>query len=307
LAEALALAHDLGHPPFGHAGEDALVACMAAYDGFDHNAQSLKLVVQLEQRYAAFDGLNLSWDTLEGLVKHNGPLQGPYATPKNRQRPLPVAIADYNARHDLWLHSFASPEAQVAALADDIAYNNHDIDDGLKAGLFSVEDLHAIPMVGDVFRAVAQRHPGLELHRLVHESVRRLISLMIDDVVAETRARAAAEKPKSCDDVRAMTRSLVSFSDKMAHNEAGLKRFLYERMYRHFRVNRMRNKARRVVADLFAVFLGEPSVLPPEWARLAQGPREKATARVVCDYIAGMTDRFALQEHKRLFDLSAEA
>jgi dGTPase len=304
LSEALALAHDLGHPPFGHAGEDALVHWMAPYEGFDHNAQSLKLVVQLEQRYADFDGLNLTWDTLEGLVKHNGPLTGPYASPKNRQRPLPLAIKDYVARHDLELHTFAGPEAQVAALSDDIAYNNHDIDDGLKAGLFTVAELMELPLVGDVFRAVMDRHPGLDRNRLIHECVRRLISLMIDDVTAETRRRLAQDKPSSAAEVRAMSRPLVSFSNDMAAHEAALKRFLFEKMYRHYKVNRMMIKARRVVADLFGLFLSEPIVLPTEWQKLSAGPKQKETARVVCDYIAGMTDRFALQEHRRLFGLT---
>jgi dGTPase len=306
LSEALALAHDLGHPPFGHAGEDALVQCMGHYEGFDHNAQSLKLVVQLEQKYASFDGLNLTWDTLEGLVKHNGPLTGRYASPKNRQRPLPVAISDYIAKHDLELDTFAGPEAQVAALSDDIAYNNHDIDDGLKAGLFTIEELMDVTMVGGVFRQVMERHPGLDRNRLIHECVRRLISLMIDDVVAETRRRLAEEKPSSAADVRAMSRPLVAFSDEMAMHEAALKRFLYEKMYRHYKVNRMMIKARRVVADLFTLFLTEPAVLPPEWQRHTAGAKQKETARVVCDYIAGMTDRFALQEHHRLFALTDE-
>lgn len=306
ISEALALAHDLGHPPFGHAGEDALVQCMGHYDGFDHNAQSLKLVVQLEQRYAAFDGLNLTWESLEGLVKHNGPLTGPHASPKNRQRPLPVAIADYVAKHDLEIDTFAGPEAQVAALSDDIAYNNHDIDDGLKAGLFAVEDLQAIPFVWGVFKQVMDRHPGLDRHRLIHEAVRRLISLMIDDVLAETRRRAAEEKPQNAADVRRLSRPLVSFSDEMALNEAALKRFLYEKMYRHYKVNRMMIKARRVVADLFTLFITEPNVMPPEWSRYAKGAKQKETARVVCDYIAGMTDRFALQEHRRLFALTED-
>jgi dGTPase len=306
ISEALALAHDLGHPPFGHAGEDALVQCMTLYDGFDHNAQSLKLVAQLEQRYADFDGLNLTWETLEGLVKHNGPLTGPYATPKNQQKPLPVAIGDYIAKHDLEIGTYAGAEAQVAALSDDIAYNNHDIDDGLKAGLFAVEELRAVPFVWDVFKSVMDRHPGLDRFRLVHEAVRRLITLMIDDVLAETRRRAAAEKPESAADVRAMSRPLVSFSHDMALNEAALKRFLYERMYRHYKVNRMMIKARRVVADLFTLFLTEPNVMPTEWSRLTKGAKQKETARVVCDYIAGMTDRFALQEHRRLFALTED-
>jgi dGTPase len=307
LAEALALAHDLGHPPFGHAGEDALEACMAAYDGFDHNAQGLKLVTQLEHRYADFDGLNLTWEALEGLVKHNGPLSGPNAAVKNRQKPMPVAIADYMKRHDLELSTYAGAEAQVAALADDIAYNNHDIDDGLRAGLFSIDDLRAVPLVGPVIDKLEKRYPGLEPQRLIHESVRRIITLMIDDTIAETRGRAAVDKPQSSTDVRSMARALVSFSGTMQANDAALKSFLFQRMYRHYKVNRMMLKARRVVADLFELFIAEPGILPPEWSRQTSGAKQKGTARVVCDYIAGMTDRFAIQEHKRLFDLGSEA
>ena len=300
LAEALALAHDLGHPPFGHAGEDALREAMAPHGGFDHNAQTLRILTRLEQRYAEFDGLNLTWETLEGVVKHNGPLAG-----DNARGPVPEGIAEYNARHDLELHSWPSAEAQVAALSDDIAYNNHDIDDGLRAGLFTVEDLLDVPLVGPTFAEVARRYPGLERGRLIHESIRRLIDHMVNDLIAETGRRLARAGPKSPADVRGLGRGVVAFSAEMRENDRALRGFLLARMYRHFRVNRMTSKARRVVGELFRLFLAEPECLPTEWARLVDKAGTATTARVVADYIAGMTDRYALDEHQRLFDVHA--
>jgi dGTPase len=296
LAEALALAHDLGHTPFGHAGEEALDKVMAPYGGFDHNAQTLKIVTKLERRYAAFDGLNLTFETLEGLVKHNGPVHfGP---------DLPVAIREYVAGHDLELSTWPGPEAQVAALSDDIAYNNHDIDDGLRAGLFSIDDLASVPWVGPTFEAVAQAYPGIERPRLIHEAVRRLINEMVADLIAETKRRLGDLKPQSVDDVRLAGRPLVAFSPEMAANDKALKEFLHRRMYRHYKVNRMMSKAKRVVEELFHLFMAEPNVLPPEWASQCDGPGTARTARRVADYIAGMTDGFARAEHVRLFDVS---
>jgi dGTPase len=303
LAEALALAHDLGHAPFGHAGEDALAAAMAPYGGFDHNAHSLRLVTRLEARYAQFDGLNLTWEALEGIVKHNGPLVGPLS----RGKPLPEAIVEFNAGFDLRLDTFASLEAQVAALSDDIAYNNHDIDDGLRAALFSVDDLLELPFVGPIFSQVMSTYPGLERSRLVHESVRRLITAMIDDVINETQRRVAELGLRSAEDVRTCGKPVVSFSDSMRAHDQALRSFLYSHMYRHYKVNRVMSKAKRVVADLFGLFLSEPDVLPPSWAQLCDVPRSVRTARVVSDYIAGMTDRFALQEHRRLFAIELDA
>ncbi len=297
LAEALALAHDLGHPPFGHAGEDALAAVMEPFGGFDHNDQTLRVLTRLERRYAEFDGLNLTWETLEGTVKHNGPLTGRLA-----HKPLPETIAAHIALQDLELDSWPSAEAQVAALADDIAYNNHDIDDGLRAGLFAISDLAEVPLVGPVFREVSDRYPGLEENRLIHEAIRRLINHMVSDIVAETRARVAAAKPLTAADVRAQRGPLVAFSDEMARNDKALKAFLFERMYRHYKVNRMASKARRMVQEIFRLLIDEPGCLPTEWGVQADGPGTPATARVVTDYIAGMTDRFALDEHYRLFD-----
>nr|WP_269331906.1 deoxyguanosinetriphosphate triphosphohydrolase [Futiania mangrovii] len=295
LAEALALAHDFGHTPFGHAGEDALDACMKPWGGFDHNAQTLRIVTRLEQKYADFDGLNLTWETLEGLVKHNGPMD----------RPVPRAIADYVARHDLEIATWPSLEAQVAAIADDIAYDNHDIDDGLRAGLFTVEDLAAVPFFGEMFREVEERYPGIDPSRLIHEAVRRLIGDMVDDVVAETRARVAEARPRSVEDVRGAGRALAGFSAAMAGHDKALKAFLHGHMYRHYKVNRMMSKARRIVTDLFALYMAEPGILPDGWRRSAEEADEAARAALVADFIAGMTDRFAIEEHRRLFDLTS--
>lgn len=300
LAEALALAHDLGHPPFGHAGEDALKEMMEGYGGFDHNAQSLRVVTTLEQRYAEFDGLNLTWETLEGVVKHNGPVTGPSV-----QRPLPEAIRDYAAVHDLQLETHAGAEAQVAAIADDIAYNNHDIDDGLRAGLFDVEDLDPVPLVGPVFRSVREAYPNIDASRLIHEAVRRLIGLMVDDLLRETRGRIAEIAPTSARDIRECGRPVAAFSAEMQENDRALKRFLFDNMYRHYRLNRMTSKARRLVRDLFQLFVAEPECLPTEWRRRAGAPYSTTTARTVTDYIAGMTDRFAADEYRRLFDVQS--
>ena len=300
LAETLALAHDLGHTPFGHAGEEALNAEMARFGGFSHNDQTLRILTQLERRYAEFDGLNLTWETLEGTVKHNGPLRG-----GGIDRPVPPTIAEYDRRHPLDLDTFPSAEAQVAALADDIAYNNHDIDDGLRAGLFAVADLADVPLVGPVFGEVAAQYPDIEEPRLIHESIRRLIDRMVGDLIGEARKRLIESEVGSADAVRALAMPVVDFSSDMRRNDRALKEFLFERMYRHHRVNRMGSKARRVVRDLFALYLAEPQCLPREWQDLTAGPDDPRTARVAADYLAGMTDRFALDEHHRLFDTYA--
>ncbi len=300
LAETLALAHDLGHTPFGHAGEEALNAEMARFGGFSHNDQTLRILTRLERRYAEFDGLNLTWESLEGTVKHNGPLRG-----AGIERPVPPTIAEYDRCHPLALDTFPSAEAQVAALADDIAYNNHDIDDGLRAGLFAVADLADVPLVGPVFGGVQAQYPGLEEPRLIHEAIRRLIDRMVGDLISETSQRLSGSTLRSADEVRALDAPIVGFSDEMRRNDRTLKDFLFERMYRHYRVNRMSSKAHRVVRDLFALYLAEPQCLPREWRDLAAGPDEPLTARVAADYLAGMTDRFALDEHHRLFDIYA--
>ena len=297
LAEALALAHDLGHTCFGHAGEDALQECMAAYNGFDHNAQSLRIVTKLEHRYAEFDGLNLTWEALEGLVKHNGPVIG-----QPDSKPVPLAITEYNATHDLELATWPGAEAQVAALSDDIAYNAHDFDDGLKAGLFPLEAVMELPLVGGIFKEISSRYPGLDRQRLIHESLRTLIATMVNDVIAETHRRFSALKPSDAAEVRSQEGALVAFSDEMAAHDRAVKGFLFPNMYRHTRVVRMPSKARRIVRNLFDLLLDEPVLLPEDWRTDNDEAKNPKTARKVADYIAGMTDRFALDEHSRLFD-----
>jgi dGTPase len=299
LGEAVALAHDLGHTPFGHAGEEALHAAMKPYGGFDHNAQTLRILTKLEERYAEFNGLNLTWETLEGAVKHNGPLLKDGRTLEE----LPAAIVEYCQDHDLELGGHAGAEAQVAALSDDIAYNNHDIDDGLRAGLFEVADLRELPLVGDMFSIVTQKYPGIGHARLIHEAVRRVINAMVEDVLAETRRRLETAAPKSVADIRALGQPVVAFSPHMAATDRTVKAFLYKRMYEHWKLNRSHSKARRVVTDLFGLLFAEPNCLPPPWRERAEQAGTQARARLVADYIAGMTDRFALDEHRRLFDL----
>jgi dGTPase len=291
LAEALALAHDLGHPPFGHAGEEALDSQMRPYGGFDHNAQSLKVVTRLEARYGGFDGLNLTWETLEGLAKHNGPVRRPAAV-----------IAEYDAQHPLDLGSHASAEAQVAAISDDIAYNNHDLDDGVRAGLFSLEEAAALPLIGEAYQEARSAHPGLAPDRLVPETVRRVINAMVGDVVAETGRRIAALGPESADAIRAAGRPVAAFSAPMQEANLAIRDFLFHRMYRHWRVNRTLQKSKRVTQVLFQLFHGGPQMLPRQWRDRAGEAGSAAAAQVVCDYIAGMTDRFALEEHRRMTD-----
>ena len=299
MAEALALAHDLGHPPFGHAGEDALQIVMEPYGGFDHNGQAIRIVTQLEARYADFDGLNLTWETLEGLAKHNGPLIGrPLDTAK-----LPWALAEYASRQDLEWHTQPGIEAQIASVADDIAYNTHDVDDGLRAGLFSVEDLRDVPLVGPVIAEVTRKYPNLEKGRVIHESTRRMIDRMVSDLLTETRGRLEEFQPESSEAVRKLNEPVVALSRDMMEMNRGLKAFLFERMYRHPRVNRMTNKAGRVVQDLFQLFVSEIGLMPVDWQRKLDKVDDTGRARMVADYIAGMTDRFALEEHRRQFDL----
>jgi dGTPase len=293
LAEAVALAHDLGHTPFGHAGEDALNAAMKPYGGFEHNEQTLRVLTRLERRYAGFDGLNLSWETLEGVVKHNGPL--------NRPRP---DILAYDALQKLDLNTWPGLEAQVAAMADDIAYTNHDIDDGLRAGLFSYDEVAALPLAGPSFETARSLYPDAEPARRVNEAVRRLMTFMISDLLATTRNELERLAPADSDAVRAAGRAIARFSDALTDDLTALRAFLFERMYRHYRVNRMTSKAKRVVRNLFELFLAEPQTLPTFWRLQAQNVEGDSRARVIADYIAGMTDRFAVDEHRRLFDLS---
>ncbi len=358
LAEALALAHDLGHTPFGHAGEEALSEVMEAFGGFDHNAHTLRLLTSLEQRYAEFDGLNLTWETLEGVAKHNGPILKPgprsifnffkaftssktigkttskeetYGGPPSQGQSevgvratrkqkddsgvampntgvkVPRAMAEYNEKHNLELETYASGEAQVAALADDIAYNNHDIDDGLRAGLFTLAQLDEVEPVARVFHDVRRQYPHIDETRLVHESIRRLINRLVVDVITQTKENIDTFNIESVDDIRGLGKPLVSFSPEMQETNLRLKEFLMNNMYRHYKVNRTASKARRVIKDLFAYFLAEPECLPNGWRLLAGAPGTTKTAMVVGDFVAGMTDRFALDEYRRVFDVQAKS
>ena len=304
LTETLALAHDLGHPPFGHAGERALDACLRGHGGFDHNAQTLRVVTSLEHRYPDFDGLNLTWESLEGIVKHNGPLTARDGSALGRysERGVPVGISDYLGTHDLELWSFASLEAQVAAIADDIAYDAHDIDDGLRAGLFAVDDLKVMPLTAGMIGDIDRRYPALDDDRRGAELVRELISHLIGAVVTEARRRLDIARPQSAEDVRHYGDALIAFSPAVAQAEAEIKAFLKLRMYRHARVMRVMGEAETIVADLFARYQKTPRDLPPEWLPPDGAESDTMRARRIGNFIAGMTDRFALTEHQRLFD-----
>ncbi len=296
LAETIALSHDLGHPPFGHAGEDELHRCMMPWGGFDHNVQTFRVITRLEVRYPAWDGLNLTWETLEGIIKHNGPVSHHMAEPSWK------AIADFNEQWDLRPDSFASLEAQCAAIADDIAYNNHDVDDGLRAGLFTIDDLLEVPMIGPALKSVRVDWPNIDDRLLRLEGVRRMIGLMIGDVLAETRRRLADDRIEMPEDVRAAKRQLVQFSRGVNDDLSRLRGFLFARMYKHYKLNRTRSYAKRTLNEMFNLFMAEPDVLPTEWfERVVGKDTETARARVVCDYIAGMTDAFAIDEHRKLF------
>src|SRR6478736_4349369 len=304
LTETLALAHDLGHPPFGHAGERALDACLQAHGGFDHNAQTLRVITSLEHRYPAFDGLNLTWESLEGIVKHNGPLTLRSGAPAGHYsaRGIPVGIADFNRKYDLELWSYASLEAQVAAFADDIAYDAHDIDDGLRAGLFGVDDLKGMPLTAAIIGEIGKHYPVLDDARRGAELVRELISYLISAVVAEAGKRLEVARPQSTHDVRHHTQPLIAFPLAVAAEEAAIKAFLKQHMYRHHRVMRVMGEAEQILFDLFARYQKSPGDLPAEWIEGTERETEGERARRICNFIAGMTDRFALTEHQRLFD-----
>jgi dGTPase len=309
LAEALALAHDLGHPPFGHSGERALDRCLQGFGGFDHNAQALRVVTEFDRRYAGFDGLNLTWETLEGLVKHNGPLtdRDGRALARYAERGVPAAILAYDKIQDLELGSFASAEAQVAAVADDIAYDAHDIDDGLRADLFTLDEIAAgVSAIGALVREIGAEHPRLEPARRVHELVRRLITCMIVDVIDASQQRFARYKPGSVAGVRAQALPMIGFSQGGVANDAAIKTFLGGHMYRHDRVMRVMHEAETVVRDLFTHYAGTPTDLPAEWREGLDRADEASRSRRIADYIAGMTDRYALIEHAKYFAQTPE-
>ena len=291
LTEAVALAHDLGHTPFGHTGEEALDALMQPYGGFDHNAQALRIVTNLERHYAEWDGLNLTWESLEGIAKHNGPVTGD----------IPWALAEYNARHDLELHTHASAEAQAAALADDIAYNNHDLHDGLRAELFSTDELAEMPVLRDCFARVDAKYPDLNYYRRRHEALRRFFGVLVEDVITVSRRNMADFAPATVHDIRHAGRMMVQFSPELWTDLKVIRQFLFERMYRAPAVVEMRVVVTKMINDLFPFFMENTDELPKQWRKdVADAPDQTALARIVSDYIAGMTDRFAIQEHKRL-------
>ncbi len=304
LAEAIALVHDFGHTPFGHTGEDALDECMARWGGFDHNAQSLRIVTELENRYAEFDGLNLSWETLEGLVKHNGPLMD--AQGRGLEGPVPQPILDYVARHDLELARYAGIEAQCAAIADDIAYNAHDIDDGLRSGLLTLDMMAGVGLPGRILSAVEERYPDLDPVRRGHELMRRQITVMVEDVIVASRQRLEKLKPANADDVHDAGQTIVAFSDGMAADEKELKRFLYANLYRHETVVAVRANADRIVKDLFDAYFDNPRQMPEGWREGLDVAQDAEKARHVADFLAGMTDTYAVKEHRRLFDQTPE-
>lgn len=300
LAEAVALVHDFGHTPFGHTGEDALNEKMEAWGGFDHNAQSLRIVSRLERRYAEFDGLNLSWETLEGLVKHNGPLTD--ANGEGLKGRVPQAILDYSELHDLELDKFASLEAQCAAIADDIAYNTHDIDDGLRAGLLTLDMLEEVALPASILRVVRDRYPVLDEPRIGHELMRRQITILVEDVIRTATTRLTTMQPMSVGDVHGAGAAIATFSDEMIPAEKQLKAFLYKNIYRHKDVMRVREGADQIVRDLFDAYFVDPRAMPEGWREGLDRAEERVKARHVADFLAGMTDTYAIKEHRRLFD-----
>ena len=290
LTESVALAHDLGHPPFGHAGEDVLHEMMAPYGGFDHNAQAIKIVTDLERHYAEFDGLNLTWECLEGIAKHNGPVLGE----------LPYALAEYDATHDLELHTHASAEAQAAALSDDIAYNNHDLHDGLRAGLFTDADIMRLPIIGAAYAEVDAAYPNLETDRRRHEALRRVFGVMVSDVISTSRVILDESGAKSAYEIRRLGRPVIRFSDAVFADLREIRTFLFNQMYRAPAVMAKRAEVTTIIRELFPLFLNDPSQLPANWHEELQGADKTAIARRVCDYISGMTDRYALLEYERI-------
>lgn len=298
LAETVALAHDLGHPPFAHSGEEILNACMSKVGGFDHNDQSLRVLTTLERKYPSFIGLNMTWETLEGVVKHNGPV-------KKYDKDKQIALASLQKETDLRLETYASVEAQIAALADDIAYNNHDVEDGLHAGLFTLDDIAQVTLIGEVIEKSKKTYPDISNELLIYELIRETIGAMVEDVLTETQKRLDELKPQSVEDVRLASKQMVAFSEDMLKKVDELRSFLWSRMYKHYEVCRTMAKVSRIIEDIYGAFIAQPELLPSEWqVRLKEegAQSEKDRARIIADYIAGMTDRYAVREHERLFE-----
>lgn len=309
LAEAVALAHDLGHTPFAHMGEDVLKECMEDWGGFAHNDQSLRILTTLEHTYPLWKGLNLTWETLEGVAKHNGPVL------RKRQAAsrvnLPISLFELSQKMDLELHNYASIEAQVAAIADDIAYNNHDIQDGIGAGYFTLDEISGLKLIGDTIKKVRKTYGDLPKKILLAETIRQTIGAMVEDVLTTSKANLKRIKPESPKDVAEAGEQIVTFSKDMNDKVTELRKFLFARMYRHYEIERIALKVRKIIPDLFSAFMDHYKLLPDTWqAKVEQvgGDKDKmARARIVCDYIAGMTDRYAIREHEKLFDLYWDA
>lgn len=305
LAEGIALSHDLGHTPFAHMGEEALQKCMDALGGFDHNDQSLRILVQLEDKYPRFQGLNLTWETLEGVAKHNGPRL------RKKQAPdlsvLPATLFEFTKKMDLGLDSYGSLEAQVAGLADDIAYNNHDVEDGLRAGFFTLDELAQMPLIGDILKDIKSKYPDISQTILVAELIRDMIGEMVVDVLDESKKRLREIAPNSTDDIRKAGMPVVAFSEAMHSKVEDLRAFLYARMYRHYSLQRIWVKVEKIIPDLFTAFMNKHTLMPDHWQKRVEKAggltNDKARARIICDYVAGMTDRYAIREHERIFDL----
>ena len=290
LAEVLALSHDLGHPPFAHSGEEVLNKCMNDYDGFDHNAQTLRILTSLEERYPSFNGLNLTWETLEGVVKHNGPLLDPH-----------IVIKEYNKRHDLELNSYPGLEAQIASLSDDIAYNNHDIDDGFRAGFISLDDLKNIELFSEIIKEINSEFKGIDNYMIVKELIRRLIGLMVNDLIKNTKKNISKVSPKNAEEIRSHNGLIASFSDFFISQDTQIRNFLRSRVYEHNSIEKERVKSMRIIEEIFSKLIKNIDLLPIKLKEKCDSPYSKITARVICDYIASMTDRSVVENHARLY------
>ena len=290
LAEVLALSHDLGHPPFAHSGEEVLNKCMNDYDGFDHNAQTLRILTSLEERYPSFNGLNLTWETLEGVVKHNGPLLDPH-----------IVIKEYNKCHDLELNSYPGLEAQIASLSDDIAYNNHDIDDGFRAGFISLDDLKNIELFSEIIKEINSEFKGIDNYMIVKELIRRLIGLMVNDLIKNTKKNISKVSPKNAEEIRSHNGLIASFSDFFISQDTQIRNFLRSRVYEHNSIEKERVKSMRIIEEIFSKLIKNIDLLPIKLKEKCDSPYSKITARVICDYIASMTDRSVVENHARLY------
>jgi len=291
LAEVLALSHDLGHPPFAHSGEEILNRCMRDYDGFDHNAQTLRILTSLEERYPLFEGLNLTWETLEGVVKHNGPLLNPH-----------IVIKEYNNIHDLELDTFPGLEAQIASLSDDIAYNNHDIDDGFRAGLISLDDLKKIDLFAEIIKEINIEFKNIDDYMIVKELIRRLIGLMVNDLISNTKKNIDKIKPNNPEQIRSQKSLVASFSDFFISQDNQIRKFLRTRVYEHSSIENERVRSMRTIEDIFSKLIKDIDLLPIKLRKKCDTPYSKISARVICDYIASMTDRSVVENHARLYD-----